>query len=319
MFFDSERNPTARFSCAALIRSLYVIFLFPWRWREILLRRSPYRRTRNDNSTLRLLAERRRTIRRLKRRDKAGKRPKQVPTQSLDAARPAIQFATCQRGQSSPLCRLHQQRFCLSRLRDLARHVHTRESAIEGMRLRNATSMFRSNRFETVRRAVLRVSSGHVFPARLSLRTLTILGRTASCSSKWNQAARRPLPFPLGNRSRTRPQCATPKNEAASRNRQCITSVGKLKPSSNQLLNRSQGITGHRTDRSSRKRLLLQAYAELSGRGAVQNPESRQRTGKMIEKQSLRVDLARKDFIPTSTCSTCGKRTDPPSSGGTTC
>src|SRR6266852_1307900 len=51
---------------------------------------------------------------------------------SLDAARPAIQFATSQRGQPAPLLRLHQQRLCLPRPRDLTRYSVSGQVALEG-------------------------------------------------------------------------------------------------------------------------------------------------------------------------------------------
>jgi len=49
----------------------------------------------------------------------------------------------------------------------------------------------------------------------------------------------------------------------------------------------------------------VQTYAELLAAAEVQNPEIAS-ARKMIERQSLQVDLARKDFYPTSMCSICG-------------
>src|SRR5260370_3674846 len=55
---------------------------------------------------------------------------------------------------------------------------------------------------------------------------------------------------------------------------------------------------------------LVQAYADLLGAAQVQNPEIAS-AQKMIERQSLQVDLARKDFYPDFNVQYMWQRTDP--------
>jgi len=85
--------------------------------------------------------------------------------------------------------------------------------------------------------------------------------------------------------------------------------VGKLEAQIKQLLNRPQDSPDiESTDLVEAP--LVQTYAELLAAAEVQNPEIAS-AKRMIEKQSLQVDLARKDFYPDFNVQYMWQRTDP--------
>ena len=85
--------------------------------------------------------------------------------------------------------------------------------------------------------------------------------------------------------------------------------VDKLEAQLKQLLNRQQDSPDiEPTDLAETP--LVQTYAELLAAAEVQNPEISS-AKKMIEKQSLQVDLARKDFYPDFNVQYMWQRTDP--------
>jgi len=85
--------------------------------------------------------------------------------------------------------------------------------------------------------------------------------------------------------------------------------VGKLEAQLKQLLNRSQESPDiEPADLTETP--LVQAYADLLAAAQVQNPEIAS-AQKMIDKQSLQIDLARKDFYPDFNVQYMWQRTDP--------
>src|SRR5579871_5369094 len=85
--------------------------------------------------------------------------------------------------------------------------------------------------------------------------------------------------------------------------------VGKLEAQIKQLLNRPQDSPDiEPTDLVETR--LVQTYAELLAVAEVQNPEIAT-AKKVIEKQSLQVDLAHKDFYPDFNVQYMWQRTDP--------
>jgi outer membrane protein TolC len=85
--------------------------------------------------------------------------------------------------------------------------------------------------------------------------------------------------------------------------------VGKLEAQIKQLLNRPQDSPDIEPSELT-ETPLAQTYAELLTAAQVQNPEIAG-AKKMIEKQSLQVDLARKDFYPDFNVQYMWQRTDP--------
>ncbi len=85
--------------------------------------------------------------------------------------------------------------------------------------------------------------------------------------------------------------------------------VGKLEAQIKQLLNRPQDSPDIEPAELV-ETPLVQTYGELLAAAKVQNPEIAS-AKKMIEKQSLQVDLARKDFYPDFNVQYMWQRTDP--------
>jgi outer membrane protein TolC len=85
--------------------------------------------------------------------------------------------------------------------------------------------------------------------------------------------------------------------------------VGKLEAQLKQLLNRSQESPDIETA-DLLETPLVQTYADLLAAAQAQNPEIAG-AQKMIERQSLQVDLARKDFYPDFNVQYMWQRTDP--------
>jgi len=129
--FNIENEFPARLSCVALFDSLCVILLFAVLTGNVLAQESKSSHAGTVTPLSDLLAEAEKTVRRLKRRGKVCKAAKQVRTQVSTLPDPQFNFATCQR-RSPPLCRLHQQRLCLSRPRCFTRHSIPRQVALEG-------------------------------------------------------------------------------------------------------------------------------------------------------------------------------------------
>src|SRR6266849_4063636 len=118
MFLTARTNFAARLSCVALSRSIPVILLSVVLAARAFAQESPTSPTGSITPLSELLAE-------------AEKNNPQIEA-ARQGWRAAKQVATCQRGQSSPLRRLHQQRLCLPRPRLLARHSIPRQVALEG-------------------------------------------------------------------------------------------------------------------------------------------------------------------------------------------
>jgi outer membrane protein TolC len=85
--------------------------------------------------------------------------------------------------------------------------------------------------------------------------------------------------------------------------------VGKLEAQLKQLLNRSQESPDIEPA-DLFETPLVQTYADLLAAAQIQNPEIAG-AQKMIERQSLQVDLARKDFYPDFNVQYMWQRTDP--------
>ena len=85
--------------------------------------------------------------------------------------------------------------------------------------------------------------------------------------------------------------------------------VGKLQAAIKQLLNRPQDSPDIEPAELAETQLPL-SYNELLGAAKAQNPEIAG-AAKMIEKQSLQVDLARKDFYPDFNVQYMWQRADP--------
>lgn len=161
---------------------------------------------------------------------------------------------------------------------------------------------------ESVRRAVLAEAKAAYFQLAYLARTLTILQSDGELLKQVEQAAEARYRSGMGTQQdvlQAQLQKTKLVREIALHHRE----VGKLEAQLKQLLNRPQDSADIEPDQLS-ETTLTHSYDELLSAARTQNPELAA-SQKMIDKQSLQVDLARKDFYPDFNVQYMWQRTDP--------
>jgi outer membrane protein, heavy metal efflux system len=161
---------------------------------------------------------------------------------------------------------------------------------------------------ESARRAVLTEIKGTYFQLAYLSKTLTILEQDGELLKQVEQAADARYRSGMGTQQDVL-QAQLQKTKLLREIAMHHLQVGKLEAQLKQLLSRSQDSP----DIEPTELLetpLVQPYADLLAAAQVQNPEIAG-AQKMIEKQSLQVDLARKDFYPDFNVQYMWQRTDP--------
>jgi outer membrane protein TolC len=161
---------------------------------------------------------------------------------------------------------------------------------------------------ESVRRAVFAEIKGIYFQLAYLSRTLTILEEDGELLKQVEQAADARYRSGMGTQQDVL-QAQLQKTKLLREIAVHHLEVGKLEAQLKQLLNRSQESPDIETA-DLLETPLVQTYADLLAAAQVQNPEIAG-AQKMIEKQSLQVDLARKDFYPDFNVQYMWQRTDP--------
>jgi outer membrane protein TolC len=161
---------------------------------------------------------------------------------------------------------------------------------------------------ESVRRAVLTAIEAAYFQLAYLSKTLTILESDGDLLKQVEQAADARYRSGKGTQQdviQAQLQKTKLVREIAMHHR----NVGKLEAQLKQLLNRSQGSPDIEPA-DLIETPLAQKYEELLAAAKAQNPELAA-SQKMIDKQALQVDLARKDFYPDFNVQYMWQRTDP--------
>jgi len=161
---------------------------------------------------------------------------------------------------------------------------------------------------ESVRRAVMAELKAAYFQLAYLSKTLTILEQDAELLKQVGQAADARYRSGMGSQQdllQAQLQQTKLLREIAMHHLE----VGKLEARLKQLLNRPQDSPDIEPAELV-ETPLVQAYADLLAATQTQNPELAG-AKKMIEKQSLQVDLARKDFYPDFNVQYMWQRTDP--------
>jgi outer membrane protein TolC len=161
---------------------------------------------------------------------------------------------------------------------------------------------------ESVRRAVLAEIKGTYFQLEYLSRTLALLEEDGELLKQVEQAADARYRSGMGTQQdvlQAQLQKTKLLREIAIHHLQ----VGKLEAQLKQLLNRSQESPDIEPANLT-ETPLVQTYADLLAAAQLQNPEIAS-AKKMIERQSLQVDLARKDFYPDFNVQYMWQRTDP--------
>ncbi len=161
---------------------------------------------------------------------------------------------------------------------------------------------------ESVRRAVLAEVKASYFQLAYLSKTLTILESDGELLKQVEQAADARYRSGKGNQQDVL-QAQLQKTKLVREIAMHHLEVGKVEAQLKQFLNRPQDSPDiEPTDLTETP--LLQSYDELLIAAKAQNPELAG-AQKMIEKQSLQVDLARKDFYPDFNVQYMWQRTDP--------
>jgi len=161
---------------------------------------------------------------------------------------------------------------------------------------------------ESVRRAIVAEVKSTYFQLAYLSKTLTILEEDGELLRQVEQAADARYRSGMGTQQdifQAQLQKTKLLREIAMHHLQ----VGKLEAQLKQLLNRSQESPDIETA-DLVETPLVQTYTDLLAAAKVQNPEIAT-AQKMIEKQSLQVDLTRKDFYPDFNVQYMWQRTDP--------
>jgi len=161
---------------------------------------------------------------------------------------------------------------------------------------------------ESVRRAVLAEIKGTYFQLAYLSRTLALLEEDGELLKQVEQAADARYRSGMGTQQDVL-QAQLQKTKLLREITMHHLHVGKLEAQLKQLLNRSQESPDiEPADLAEIS--LVQTYADLLAAAQLQNPEIAS-AKKMIERQSLEVDLARKDFYPDFNVQYMWQRTDP--------
>ena len=161
---------------------------------------------------------------------------------------------------------------------------------------------------ETVRRAVLAEVKDSYFQLAYLSKTLTILESDGDLLKQVEQAADARYRSGMGTQQDVL-QAQLQKTKLVREIAMHHLEVGKLEVQLKQFLNRSQDSPDIEPSDLTESP-LLQNYQELLAAAKAQNPELAA-SQKMIDKQSLQVDLARKDFYPDFNVQYMWQRTDP--------
>jgi outer membrane protein TolC len=161
---------------------------------------------------------------------------------------------------------------------------------------------------ESVRRAVLADLKGTYFQLAYLSKTLTILEQDGELLKQVEQATDARYRSGMGTQQDVL-QAQLQKTKLLREIAMHHLQVGKLEAQIKQLLNRPQDSPDIEPSELA-ETPLAQTYADLLAAAQVQNPESAS-AQKMIERQSLQVDLARKDFYPDFNVQYMWQRTDP--------
>jgi outer membrane protein TolC len=167
---------------------------------------------------------------------------------------------------------------------------------------------FSRQQVESVRRTVLAELKATYFQLAYLSKTLTILEEDGELLKQVEQAADARYRSGMGTQQDVL-QAQLQKTKLLREIAMHHLQVGKLEAQLKQLLNRSQESPDIQTA-DLLETPLVQTYADLLAAAQVQNPEIAG-AQKMIERQSLQVDLARKDFYPDFNVQYMWQRTDP--------
>src|SRR5438094_7356800 len=307
MFSIGRTNFAARLSCVALSRSVSVILLSVVLAAHAFAQESPITHMGSVTPLSELLAEAEKNNPQIEAVRQGWQAAKQVPTQVSTLPDPQFNLQHVSVGSPRPFAGYTNSDFAYLGLgvsQDIPYPGKLRLKGEIAKREADASQQ----QVETVRRAVLAEVKTAYFQLAYLSKTLSILESDGELLKQVEQAADARYRSGKGNQQDVL-QAQLHKTKLVREIAMHHLEVGKVEAQLKQFLNRPQDSPDiEPTDLTETP--LLQSYDELLIAAKAQNPELAG-AQKMIEKQSLQVDLARKDFYPDFNVQYMWQRTDP--------
>src|SRR6266581_4186765 len=307
MFSIARTNFAARLSCVALSRSISVILLSVVSAAHGFAQESPTSHTGLTTPLSELLAEAEKNNAQIEAARQGWQAAKQVPTQVSTLPDPQFNLQHVSVGSPRPFAGYTNSDFAYLGLGISQDIPYPGKLRLKGEIARRDADVSQQQ-IESVRRAVLAELKGTYFQLAYLSKTLTILEQDGELLKQVEQAADARYRSGMGTQQDVL-QAQLQKTKLLREIAMHHLQVGKLEAQLKLLLNRSQESPDiEPTDLTETP--LAQTYGDLLAMAQVQNSEIAS-AQKMIERQSLQVDLARKDFYPDFNVQYMWQRTDP--------
>jgi outer membrane protein TolC len=307
MFSIAKKNPTARLVCAVLIRSLSVIVLSVVLAGNVFPQESASSYAEAVTPLSDLLAEAEKNNPQIEAARQGWLAAKQVPTQVSTLPDPQFNLQHVSVGSPRPFAGYTNSDFAYLGLGISQDIPYPGKLRLKG-EIAKREADISQQQVESVRRTVLAELKGAYFQLAYLSKTLTILEQDGQLLKQVERAAAARYRSGMGTQQdilQAQLQKTKLLREIAIHHLQ----VAKLEAQIKQLLNRAQDSPDIEPDDLT-ETPLAQTYDDLLIAAQAQNPELAG-AQKMIEKQSLHVDLARKDFYPDFNVQYMWQRTDP--------
>jgi outer membrane protein TolC len=307
MFSIARTNFAVRLSRAVLNRSFSVIFVSVVLAVHAFAQESPTSHAGSINPLSELLAEAEKNNPQIEAARQGWQAAKQVPTQVSTLPDPQFNLQHVSVGSPRPFAGYTNSDFAYLGLGVSQDIPYPGKLRLKGEIAKRDVDVSQQQ-IESVRRAVLAEIKGTYLQLAYLSKTLTILEQDGELLKQVEQAADARYRSGLGTQQDVL-QAQLQKTKLLREIAMHHLQVGKLEAQLKQLLNRSQESPDIEPD-DLLETPLVQTYADLLAAAQVQNPEIAA-AQKMIDKQSLQVDLARKDFYPDFNVQYMWQRTDP--------
>src|SRR6266852_1102370 len=304
MFSIARTNFAARLSCVALSRSISVILLSVVSAAHAFAQESPTSHTGLTTPLSELLAEADKNNPRIEAARQGWQAAKQVPTQVSTLPDPQFNLQHVSVGSPRPFAGYTNSDFAYLGFGVSQDIPYPGKLRLKGEIAKREADVSRQQ-VESVRRAVLAELKGVYFQLAYLSKTLAILEQDGELLKQVEQAADARYRSGLGTQQDVL-QAQLQKTKLVREIAMHHLQVGKLEAQLKQLLNRPQGSPDIEPANLT-ETPLAQTYDDLLAVAQAQNPELAG-AQKRIEKQSLQVDLAHKDFYPDFNVQDCLRR-----------
>src|SRR5580700_7006161 len=307
MFSIARTNLAARLSRAAFGRTISVILISVVLAAHAFAQESPTSRAGPVTPLSELLAEAEKNNPQIEAARHGWEAAKQVPTQVSTLPDPQFTLQHFSVGSPRPFAGYTNSDFAYVGLGVSQDIPYPGKLRLKGEIAKREADVSQQQ-IESVRRAVLAELKASYFQLAYLSKTLAILEEDGELLKQVEQAADARYRSGMGTQQDVL-QAQLQKTKLLREIAMHHLQVGKLEAQLKQLLNRPQGSPDiEPADLTETP--LAQTYDELLIAAQAQNPEIAS-ARKMIEKQSLQVDLARKDFYPDFNVQYMWQRTDP--------